>query len=141
MDIIVRFPGSKRVDAEMGGFIIRTDQPVAAGGQGTAPAPFDLFLASIATCAGIYVLGFCQARGIPTENIRLVQREVKDPVSGLPQRIGLEVHVPADFPTRHRDGVARAAAACKVKKTLANPPLFDIVTVAEAEAEAPAPQH
>jgi ribosomal protein S12 methylthiotransferase accessory factor len=131
MDIVVSFPGGKRVDAQAGSFRIATDQPVEDGGEGSAPAPFTLFLASLGACAGLYVLGFCKARGISTEGIRLVQRADKDE-KGKVVRITIEVHVPAEFPERHRLGVAHAAAACKVKKTIADPPAFDVLTVADA---------
>jgi ribosomal protein S12 methylthiotransferase accessory factor len=130
MDIVVSFPGGKRVDAQAGPFTIATDQPVEDGGEGAAPAPFTLFLASLGTCAGLYVLGFCRARNLPTDGIHLVQRSEKDERGRL-VRIIIEVRVPPDFPERYREGVARAAAACKVKKTIAEPPAFEIVTVSE----------
>ncbi len=75
----ISFPGGLRVDAEYKGFVIKTDQPVYSGGDGSAPAPFDLFLASIATCAGIYVLFFCQKRGIPTEKAAVVMKTRRNP--------------------------------------------------------------
>ena len=71
MEILVTFPGGMRVDAQAGAHLIRTDQPASAGGDASAPAPFDLFLASLATCAGYYVLAFCRARGIPTDGLAL----------------------------------------------------------------------
>ena len=126
MDIEVIFPGGKRVDAFVGTHVIHTDQPVAQGGEDSAPAPFDLFLASLATCAGIYVVGFCQARGIPTEDIRLVQHVD-------PDAIRLEVQLPASFPERYRDAVARAAEGCKVKKLLAHPPAITVTATQEKE--------
>jgi putative redox protein len=122
MEIIVTLPGGKRVDAQVGEFTVRTDQPVERGGGGSAPEPFALFLASLATCAGVYVAGFCQARGIPTDGIRLVQRTEHDPATGQLARVSLDVQLPVEFPERYRDAVARAAATCKVKKTLAHPP-------------------
>ena len=128
MDITVTFPGGKRVDARVGELVLRTDQPKDHGGDGSAPEPFTLFLASIATCAGIYVVGFCQARGIPTDDIRVVQRTESDPESGRLVRVTLDVQVPESFPPRYRDAVARAAAACKVKKTIFDPPEFAITT-------------
>ena len=124
MDIEVIFPGGKRVDAFVGNHVIHTDQPVAQGGEDSAAAPFDLFLASLATCAGIYVVGFCQARGIPTEDIRLVQHAERD-------AIRLEIVLPADFPERYRDAVARAAESCAVKKVLAHPPAITVTTSQE----------
>ena len=133
MDIEVSFPGGKRVDARAGKFTIATDQPVEDGGDDSAPAPFTVFLASLGTCAGLYVLGFCKARGIPTDGVRLVQRSEND--GKRVARISIEVHVPPGFPERYREGIAHAAAACKVKKTMADPPAFDVVTVADAGAE------
>ena len=78
MEMMIDFPGGSRVDAHFGGFTVATDQPPAA----SAPTPFATFLASIGTCAGIYVLGFCQQRGLPTEDIRLVQRVHANPLTG-----------------------------------------------------------
>lgn len=134
MDINVTFPGGKRVDAQVGGFMIATDQPAEHGGTGSAPEPFTLFQASLATCAGVYVLAFCQARNIPTHGIRLVQRSESDPKGKL-LRVEIEVHVPPDFPVQYREQVARAAAACKVKKTMADPPTFEVNTLVDDTAE------
>lgn len=136
MDIIVSLPGGKRVDAQIGRFTIHTDQPPEQGGEGGAPEPFALFLASLATCAGAYVVSFCQTRKIPTEGIRLVQRTENDPTSGRLARVTLEVQVPSDFPPRYRDAVARAAATCKVKKTLSDPPEIQVTTSVWQQAHA-----
>lgn len=125
----IYFPGGKRVYAEYGGFTIETDQPVRGGGDGSAPAPFDLFLASIGTCAGIYVLGFCRQRGLPADGIRIVQRPERDPRTGLVGRIGLDIEVPPEFPAKYRDALVRAADQCAVKKHLEHPPAFDVKTV------------
>ncbi len=121
MDIHVRFPGGKRVDALVRGHVVHTDQPAAIGGDDSAAAPFELFLASLATCAGIYVLGFCQARGISTEGIEIVQHHRVD-ASGRLAGVELEIALPAGFPEKYRDAVQRVAALCKVKKVLADPP-------------------
>jgi len=132
-DIEVTFPGGKRVDARVGAHVVRTDQPVEAGGGGTAIAPFDLFLASIAACAGIYVLGFCQARGLSTDGLALSQRVDVDPATKLPSRIHLDLHLPPSFPDRYRAAIVRAAEGCKVKKTIAAGPAFEVaVAVADA---------
>lgn len=130
-DIEVSFPGGKRVDARVGEFVVRTDQPATLGGNGSAPAPFDLFLASIATCAGIYVLGFCQARGLPTEGLGLRQHVDVDPATKLPTRVRLELTLPPGFPEKHRKPIVRAAEGCKVKKTIAAAPAFEVVVTAE----------
>ena len=83
MQMKVYFPGGKKVNADYNGFTIETDQMVMAGGEGSAPQPFDLFLASIGTCAGIYVLGFCQQRGLPTEGIEIIQTIEPNPKTKL----------------------------------------------------------
>lgn len=128
--IVVTFPGGKRVDAQVGGFTIATDQPAAGGGADSAPAPFDLFLASIATCAGIYALGFCQARGLATDGLRIEQEVIDDPATHLPAEVRLRVTPPTGFPERYRDALVRAVDGCKVKKTIARQPVF-AVTLAD----------
>ncbi len=127
--INVTFPGGKRVDAECGGFTCRTDQPHEAGGEGSAPPPFDLFLASIATCAGIYVKGYCDARGIATEGLGLAMRVEREPEKGRVTRLAIEIKLPPGFPEKHKEGVVRAADLCAVKKHIFNPPAFEIRTV------------
>jgi ribosomal protein S12 methylthiotransferase accessory factor len=127
----VSFPGGKRVDAEWGSRVIRTDQSVAHGGNGTAPEPFDLFLASLATCAGFYVLSFCQTRGIPTEGIELVQHHHFDEHTHRLARVELTLRLPPAFPERYRPAIVEAAAQCKVKKVLMDPP--EVVVTARVE--------
>lgn len=124
MEMLVDFPGGSRVDAHFRNFTVPTDQPPTA----SAPMPFDLFLASIATCAGIYVLGFCQQRGLPTAGIQIVQRTHSNPVSKMIEEIDIEIHVPATFPEKYLDSLIRSAELCKVKKHLENPPTFSITT-------------
>jgi ribosomal protein S12 methylthiotransferase accessory factor len=127
--MLVTFPGGARVDATFGAHTIRTDQPPHAGGQGSAPAPFSLFLASIATCAGIYVLGFCNQRGLPTGGIEIAQRMALDPRTGLIDRVEIDIRVPPDFPETYREALVRAANQCAVKKHLESPPSFEVRTV------------
>lgn len=122
----VFFPGGKRVDAEYKGFLINTDQPVYAGGDGSAPAPFDLFLASIATCAGIYVLSFCQNRGIPTEKAELIMKIEKNPETKMIEKVSLEAHLSPEFPEKYKDAIIRAVEGCSVKAHILTPPTFDI---------------
>jgi ribosomal protein S12 methylthiotransferase accessory factor len=122
MSIRVTFPGGKKVDADLGNRVIRTDQSVEHGGDDTAPEPFELFLTSLATCAGVYVLGFCQARGIATESIELIQRHSFDEATHRLTRVELEIALPPDFPQKYRVAVERAAAGCRVKKALSSPP-------------------
>ena len=131
MEMTIRFPGGARVDAEFGPYVVRTDQPREGGGDGTAATPFATFLASIGTCAGIYVLGFCRHRGLPTDGIRIVERIQADPRSGQVTRISLEIRVPATFPEKYRPALVRAADECAVKKHMESPPEFVITTVAE----------
>jgi len=127
-EFVIDFPGGARVDAHFGPYTVKTDQPPAGGGEGSAPAPFSLFLASIGTCAGIYVLGFCRQRGLPTENIKIVQRVHSNPMSGMVERIDLEIQVPPDFPQKYYDSLIRSAELCAVKKHLENPPVFEVTT-------------
>jgi ribosomal protein S12 methylthiotransferase accessory factor len=122
MEMEISFPGGARVDASFGGFTVRTDQPPAGGGEGSAPTPFALFLASFGTCAGIYVLGFLRQRGLPTEGVRLIQRASRNPASGMTDRVEIEILLPPDFPEKYRDAVVRAAEQCAVKKHLETPP-------------------
>ncbi len=128
MEIAIALEGGKRVSARVGEFLINTDQGVKAGGEGSAPEPYVLFLASIGTCAGVYVLGFCEARKIPVDGIRLVQSHEFDPVKHRLSRIRIEIHVPPDFPEKYRKPLARAASQCAVKKTVLDPPEFDVET-------------
>jgi putative redox protein len=125
----VTFPGGKKVDADYHGFRIQTDQPVKEGGEGSAPPPFDLFLASIATCAGIYVKGFCDARGLPTEGLGMTMDVVHDHATHRIGRLVIEIQLPAGFPETHRAALVRAADQCAVKKHMVAPPEFEIRTV------------
>lgn len=126
MEMVIDFPGGARVDAHFGTFTVHTDQPAAGGGEGSAPTPFATFLASIGTCAGVYVLGFCKQRGLPTEGIRLIQRLHADPASGMVSKVDLEIQVPPSFPERYLPSLVRSAELCTVKKHFERPPSFDI---------------
>jgi putative redox protein len=129
-EMVITFPGGARVDATFGQYTLRTDQPPQGGGEGSAPTPFAMFLASLGTCAGIYVLGFCRQRGLPTDGIRLVQRMEVDAVTHMTSKVSLEIHVPPDFPEKYRPALIRSAEQCAVKKHIENPPKFEITTVA-----------
>ena len=124
----VTFDGGKVITAHLNGHIIKTDQTLKSGGQNSAPAPYDLFLASIGTCAGIYVKSFCDQREIPSENIRIIQTVDFDSQTRLPGTIKLEIQLPADFPEKYKTAVINAAELCAVKKTINNPPKFEILT-------------
>ncbi len=128
MDMEVYFPGNKKVHARYKGFVVETDQPTGAGGDGTAPGPFDLFLISIGTCAGFYVLSFLQERDLPTEGAGLVLRTERDRETKLITKISLEIKLPAGFPEKYRDAVIRAAEHCTVKRHLDHPPAFETYT-------------
>ena len=128
MEMVISFPGGTRVDAEFGSFTVRTDQPPQGGGEASAPTPFATFLASIGTCAGIYVLGFCRQRQLPTDGIRIVQRLDVDRTTGMVATISLEIHVPPSFPEKYHAALIRSAEQCAVKQTIQRPPRFDITT-------------
>jgi len=129
MEMTVTFPGGARVDAQFGPYTVRTDQPPHGGGEGSAPTPFATFLASIATCAGIYVLGFCRQRDLPTEGIRITQRVEGDRQTGMIGRVRIDIHVPPDFPEKYRPALIRSAEQCAVKKHMEQPPQFVVETV------------
>ena len=129
MDMIITFPGNKKVDAEYKGFTIRTDQPIHGGGDNSAPAPFDLFLVSIGTCAGIYVVYFCEKRNIPLDNIRVVQRMERNREKRMIERITIDIEVPPDFPEKYHDALVHAVDLCAVKRHMVDPPEFEIKTV------------
>lgn len=118
----IALPGGKRVDVSYKDFVMHTDQSAQAGGQGSAPEPFALFLASLGACAGYYVLAFCQNRQIPTQGIRLVQRTLPRPDGKGLGRVEIEVILPPEFPEKYVSAVVRAADACAVKKAILDPP-------------------
>jgi putative redox protein len=122
MEIVIDFPGKARVDAHVGPYTIMTDQPPQGGGDGSAPSPFAMFLSTIGTCAGIYVVGFCRQRNLPTENIRIIQRVYSDPASGMVSRVDLDIQLPPDFPEKYKEAVIRSANQCAVKKHFERPP-------------------
>ena len=137
MKMIIDFPGGAKVDAHFGAFTVETDQPTADGSESSAPTPFDVFLSSIGTCAGIYVLGFCKQRNLPTEGIRIIEHIQPNRSTGMVDRIDLEIQVPPSFPKQYYSALIRSAELCKVKKTLENPPQFEIVTKEVALTPAP----
>lgn len=127
-DMIISFGGGKKVNAEVRGFTIRTDQPEQAGGEGSAPEPFTLFLASVGTCAGVYLSSFCQNRGIPVDGIRIVQSNVPREGGRGIARILLNIELPADFPEQYREAVVNVVNLCAVKKQILEPPVFEVIT-------------
>ena len=126
MEMMVDFPGGDRVDAHFGSFTVLTDQPDGRGYAGSAPTPFSLFLASIATCAGIYVLGFCKQRNLPTEGLRIIQRDHRNPLTGMVENVDLEIQTPPGFPEKYLPSLVRSAELCAVKKHIEKPPVFNV---------------
>lgn len=120
MDAKITFPGGLQVNAEYGPFTIVTNQ------DGTAPAPFTLFLASLGACAGIYALSFCKQRGLNSEGLEILQRTTSDPETHMITEVALEIKLPAGFPEKYRSAIVRAADQCAVKKHLLQPPQFTI---------------
>jgi ribosomal protein S12 methylthiotransferase accessory factor len=127
--IEVSFPGGVRVDAAFKGFTVKTDQPVKEGGGGTAPSPFDYFLFSLATCAGYYVVSFCEERKIPTAGLGLAMTWDRNAETHLIGKIRIAVTLPAGFPEKYKVAVVRAADQCTVKRHMLNPPEFEITAV------------
>ena len=125
----VSFPGGKRVHAHYGGFEIETDQAPESGGEGAAPEPYDLFLASLATCAGIYILSFCRRRELSLEGIRIVQSWQRQEEPRRMARISIRIETPPEFPTKYLKALERAVHQCAVKKTILDPPEFEVVAI------------
>lgn len=130
MSMKVTFPGNKKVRAEYKGFTIDTDQPVNVGGEGSAPTPFDLFLASIATCSGIFVKLFCDNRELSSEGITIEQDVEFGPQQSI-QKITIDIKVPESFPAKYHDALVRAADQCLVKRTIQTSPIIEVKTVVE----------
>ncbi len=127
MEMLITLGSGKKVIADFNGNTIITDQPVRAGGDGSAPSPFDLFLASIGTCAGIFVKSFCDQRNIPTEGISLTQKMDFDQNTHLISSISIEIILPPEFPEKYKDAIVNAAELCTVKRHLHNPPQMSVV--------------
>ncbi len=127
--IAVNFAGGKKVDVEIGETIVRTDQSRENGGEGSAPEPFDHFLASIAACAALYAPEFCAARDIATEGMgfRMICR--RDEKLKRYPGMTLELTLPRDFPEKFRRAIIRAMDLCTVKRHIINPPDFEIKTL------------
>ncbi len=124
----ITFDGGKIVTAHQRGFSIKTDQPLNNGGTETAPSPFDLYLASIGTCAAVYVKSFCDNRQLSTDGIKVIQKTVFSQETGLPIKLTIDIQLPPDFPEKYRQSLINVAELCKVKKSIANPPVFEVVS-------------
>lgn len=130
MSMKITFPGGLGVNAAFKGFTVRTDQRVEHGGGGTAPEPFDLFLASLGTCAGLYALRFCQQRGIAAEGLGLTLETEKDAEGKRLALVRLAIELPEGFPEKYRDAMIRSVDQCAVKRHIVEPPRFEVMTVA-----------
>lgn len=137
MEMMIDFPGGDRVDAHFGPYTVMTDQPKNPTGEpGSAPTPFSLFLASIATCAGIYVLGFCKQRNLPTEGMHIIQRSHRNRATGMIENVDIEIQVPDGFPEKYLPSLVRSAELCAVKKHIETPPAFNVYTQTVSQLEA-----
>lgn len=125
--IEVSFPGGKRIDARVGDFTIRTDQPAKYGGDAGAPAPFELFLASLATCAGIFAWNFCEMRHLSTEGLALRMECIDDPQKKMIGEVRFHLRLPEGFPEKYRQGIVRAMEQCTVKRHMQQSPDFTVV--------------
>jgi ribosomal protein S12 methylthiotransferase accessory factor len=124
----ITLDGNKKVSAHFRDFTVHTDQPVVEEGENTAPSPFEIFLASIGTCAGFYVASFCQSRSIPTDNMSIVQTVFRNDTTHMVEKITLDIILPPDFPEKYKTAVIKAADTCTVKKHLFQPPDIQVNT-------------
>ena len=114
------------MDTSYKGFTIETDQAKDEGGDGSAPEPYSLFLASIGTCAGIYVVYFCQERGIDTSDIKMRLQFERNEKMSLTEAVHIHIDLPPDFPPKYKAAVAKTAGLCSVKRNILDPPQFSI---------------
>ena len=128
MSVEIYYTGNKKVNADIDGFTVATDQPVQSGGEASAPTPFSLFLASLGTCAGIYVKGFCDQRGIDTTRVHLTMDYQYDQVQKTIAKFIFTIHVPVDFPEQYEAAVIKTASLCAVKRHL-NPAIENEVII------------
>ncbi|MBS8241371.1 OsmC domain/YcaO domain-containing protein [Marinobacter lipolyticus] len=138
MEINVNFLDNLRLEAKFDDFTVVTDQPIRYKGDGSAPSPFDYFLASSALCAAYFVRVYCKARDIPTENIRLSQNNIVDPENRYNQIFKIQVELPEDISDKDRQGILRSIDRCTVKKVVQTGPTFEIETVDNLGADAQA---
>jgi len=138
MEIKVNFLENLRLEAKFDDFTVVTDQPIRYKGDGSAPSPFDYFLASSALCAAYFVRVYCLARDIPTENIRLSQNNIVDPENRYNQIFQIQVELPESISEKDREGILRSIDRCTVKKVVQTGPEFKIETVESLEEDAQA---
>lgn len=122
----VSFPGGVQVAAHVGSFDILTDQPPEDGGSNAAPSPYDLFLSSMATCAGFYALRFCQQRQLPTEGLAIALDIERHPDTRRLETIRMTLSLPTDFPEKYQKAIMRSVDQCSVKKALSDPPEIEL---------------
>lgn len=138
MEIKVNFLDNLRLEAKFDDFTVIADQPIRYKGDGSAPGPFDYFLASSALCAAYFVKLYCQTRNISTDNIRLSQNNIVDPENRYAQIFKIQVELPADISAKDRQGIMRSIDRCTVKKVVQTGPEFVIEEVANLDADAQA---
>jgi len=126
MEMEVTFPGGKKVNSTYKGFTVETDQPKNEGGDGSAPEPYDLFLSSIGTCAGIYVVYFCHERGIDTSDLKMTVRFDRNEKKHLVEAVRIHIDLPLGFPEKYKPTVIKVAGLCTVKRNMVDPPEFII---------------
>lgn len=125
MDMEITFPGGVAVNATYKGFTVTTDQPPPLGG-GAAPSPFELFLASIGTCAGFFALRFCQERGIDASDLGVSLTFERDPERKRIAKVRIDVALPSAFPEKYRQALVRTVDQCTVKRHILEPPEFEV---------------
>ena len=126
--IKVTFPGGAVVTSNFGKFEVPTDQPAEDGGTDTAPEPYMLFLSSIVTCAGFYVQRFCQQRELSTDGMTMTLDIERNPEMRRLEKVKMAIQLPEGFPDKYQKAVIRAAGMCSVKKAIADPPEFEVIT-------------
>ena len=126
MEMEITFPGGKKVNSTYKGFTVETDQPKDEGGDGSAPEPYDLFLSSIGTCAGVYVVYFCNERGIDTSGLKMTVGFDRNEKKNLVEAVRIHIHLPPGFPEKYKSTVIKVAGLCTVKRNIFDPPEFII---------------
>ena len=132
MEMEVTFPGGKKVNSTYKGFTVETDQPKDEGGDGTAPEPYDLFLASIGTCAGVYVVYFCDERGLDTTGIKMTLAFDRNEQKHLVEAVRIDIVLPPGFPEKYRNAIIKTAGLCTVKRNIIDPPSFTVTAEIQA---------
>ena len=135
MEMEIISAGGKKVNALYKDFTIKTDQSKEYGGDESAPEPFDMFLASIGTCAGINVIVFCQRHSIPTDKIKIILLFERNLETKMMEKIKIEIQLPPDFPEKYKKAVIRSADSCSVKKHIINPPESEISEISLAVSQ------